>query len=87
MKQALYFAAVVVALCLVAIATKPTDSQVRKALAEKVNVETGNWVPIVGELASNSLFIRIENHLFYKEIYTTDGSYIGSAFLTQIIIN
>jgi len=84
MKQLFSFLSFMAILAAAAYVTKPTDAAIYKALREQLVSKNGALFQVVQDLAVNDCTVQIHDHLFYKEVYSTTGEYLGSAFLTQV---
>ena len=82
MKDLFYTVLVICLALLITIALKPTDQACKAAVNHQ---QPGGQILQLLDL--DSYAIKIEDHVFYKEIYTVTGQQIGTAFLTQVILN
>lgn len=73
-------------MCITAIMLKPSDEQCRSALKKKMAAQSIFGAVLAG-VSVNDYTCTIEDHVFYKEIYTATGDRVGTAFLTQVIID
>ena len=85
MKEAFYTVVLLCCIGIAAIVTKPSDAAIKQAVRSTITPSGGAVGDLIGDFLVNDYTIKITDHIFYKEIYTTTGEYVGSAFLTQII--
>ena len=79
----------IIVLCLLLLltaASKPTDQECIYQVRSQVTDHTFGG-QLLTDLAVNRHTLRVEDHIFYKKIYTLDGGIVGTGIFGRVILN